>query len=107
MPFEFEVDSILQAGVVVGRNGRGDVPLGTVFTILAKSRLESDRVTSVDLGPLRSIDLRLMEVQWYRRSIDHIPGGHTAGLRLEGTGMEAIEEALASKQKGESVLLRT
>lgn len=107
MFFEFDVDSIFQDGVVIGRNGRGNVPLGTVFTILAKRRLEADRVTSVELGQLGCIDLRLAEVQWYRRSIDHIPGGHTAGIRLEGTGMEAIAEALASKQNGESILLRT
>lgn len=81
--------------------------LGVVFTILAKRRLEADRVASVDVGPLRSIDLRLTEVQWYRRSIDHIPGGHTAGLGLEGTGMEAIAVALASEEKGESILLHT
>jgi hypothetical protein len=104
--FEFQVDCILQDGVVVGRNGRGDVPLGTVFTTLAKSRFEVDRMKSVDLGLLCSVELRLEEVQWYRRSIDHIPGGHTAGLRLGGTGMEALAEALASKQDRESILLR-
>lgn len=55
--FEFQVDCILQDGVVVGRNGRCDVPLGTVFTTLGKSRFEVDRMTSVDLGLLCSVDL--------------------------------------------------
>lgn len=107
MSYEFQIDCLLQDGVVLGRNGRGDVPLGTVFTTLAKSRLEADLTTSVDLGTLGCVDLRLAEVQWYRRSIDHIPGGHTAGLRLEGTGLEAIADALAARQERESIFLRT
>lgn len=105
--YEFQVDCILQDGVVWGRNSRGNVPLGTVFTTLAKSRLEADLPKLVDLGSLSCVDLRLAEVQWYRRSIDHVPCGHTAGLRLEGTGLEAIAEALAAKQTGESILLRS
>lgn len=106
MSYEFEIECVVQDGVVLGRNGRNDVPLETVFTTLAKRRLEADLITLVDLGPLCHVDLQLMEVQWYRRSIDKIPGGHTAALRLEGTGMDAIAVALASKQERESILLR-
>ncbi|MGA7439020.1 MAG: hypothetical protein WBW32_12940 [Luteibacter sp.] len=107
MSYEFEVDCILQDGLVLGRNGRGDVPLGTVFTALVKRRLEADLITLVELDSPSCVDLKLTEVQWYRRSTAFIPGGHTAALRLEGTGLGAMSDALAARQERESILLRT
>lgn len=105
---EFQVDRIEPNGLVIGRNGDADIPLGTVFVALKKVRIDSgppDRRT-IDLGDVAAISLRLVEVQWYRRKIDLVPGGHTAGLKLEGLGFDAIAGALASKQEREFLFIR-
>jgi hypothetical protein len=83
--------------------------LGAVFVTLGKERIdgESLNLTTVDLGNVASIHLRLIEVHWYRRMIGTIPGGHTAGIRLEGTGLDILEDALASKGKREFLWIRT
>jgi hypothetical protein len=105
---EFQVDRIDPNGLVIGRNGYADIPLGTVFVALKKVRIDSAEsdLRTVDLGDVATIGLQLTEVQWYRRKIDVVPGGHTAGLRLEGLGLDTIAGALASRQDKEFLLIR-
>ena|ERR1700761_4153102 len=82
--------------------------LDTHFVSVTNERLEGDRLnlTSVDLGVVAEIDLRLIEVHWFRRLIDVIPRGHSAGLKFDGLGMEVIESALLQKRDREYVLIR-
>jgi len=106
---EFQVDRLEPNGLVVGRNGDVDVPLGTVFVALGKLRLDGDspNFTHVGMGDVATIDLRLTEVHWFRKTIDAIPRGHSAGLRLEGRGLEVLADALASKKEREFLIIRT
>jgi hypothetical protein len=104
----FDVDSILPDGMVIGRNEYADIPVGTVFTALRRSRMDGElpNLQPVDLGVLADVSLRLEEVQWYRRSIGVVPKGHTAGLRLSGEGMSLLAKALSERGKRESVKLQ-
>lgn len=104
----FQIDRIEPDGLIVGRNSYMDIPVGTEFVALAKCRVDGQlpNLTTVDLGVVAAIDLRLIEVQWFRKSVEVIPSGHTAGIRLEGTGLNALEAALASKQEREFIFIR-
>ncbi|MFG6455557.1 hypothetical protein [Roseateles sp. BYS96W] len=104
----FDVETILTDGLIIGRNEYQDIPVGTVFTALRKSKLvgEMPNLQPFDLGELANVNLRLLEVQWYRRHLDFIPRGHTAGLRLSGDGISLLAEALAERGERESVKLQ-
>lgn len=105
---EFDVDRITDDGLVIGRNGYADVPVGTVFKVLTKTRHEGElsSLSLVDLGGVASVSLRLAEVWHSRRSMDTVPRGHSAGLRLDGDGLDALKHAIATKQPRESIALR-
>jgi hypothetical protein len=105
---EFQIDRFEPGGLVVGRNGYSDVPVGTVFVALAKRRLDGEvpNLNDVDLGDVAAIELRLTEVQWFRKSLDVIPNGHAAGIRLEGKGLDTIAAVLASKREREFIFIR-
>ena len=104
---DFLVDSINSEGLVIGRNGYVDVPIGTIFTSITKSKIEGDlsALESVDLGEVDQVRLILEEVHWYRKVIDFIPGGHSAGLKLQGSGLVELAEALRNVKEREYVHL--
>ncbi|WP_090449660.1 hypothetical protein [Dyella sp. OK004] len=106
---DFQIDRFEPSGLIVGRNGYADIPLGTVFVAVTKCRVDgkSPELSTVDLGDVATIELRLTEVQWFRRSLEVIPNGHAAGIRLEGMGLEAIAAALATKRDREFISIRT
>jgi hypothetical protein len=103
----FDVEAILPDGLIIGRNEYADIPVGTIFTALRKSKLvgELPNLLPVDQGEIGPVNLQLMEVQWYRRLIDAIPRGHTAALRVSGEGMALLAKALAERGARESVKL--
>ena len=103
----FQVEEILPNGVVVGRNGYFDIPVGTVFGCIRKSKVvgERENLRSVDLGVVALVSLRLDKVEWFRRSIDAIPRGHSAGLHLSGDGMELLAKSLLDRESKEFVSL--
>lgn len=105
---EFDVDRIAEDGLVIGRNGYADVPVGTVFKVLTKTRHEGEPsdLSLVDLGEVASVSLRLAEVWHFRRSVDAVPRGHSAGLRLDGDGLDALKHAIATKLPRETIVLR-
>jgi len=104
---DFLVDHIEPNGLVIGRNGDTDVPLGTVFTAIGKSRVEGSApdLLSVPLGQIAAVRLQLTEVHFFRRLIEAIPRGHAAGLRLEGEGIEKLAAALDARLEREFVHL--
>lgn len=104
----FSVDHIADDGLVIGRNGYVDIPVGSVFNVLAKEKLVGDLpdLRSVDLGVVAEVRLLLTEVWCYRRSVDVIPGGHSAGLRLEGAGIDSLKRSLQTQQSREALWLR-
>lgn len=54
---EFQIDRFEPGGLVVGRNGYSDVPVGTVFVALTKRRLDGEvpNLTDVDLGDVAAM----------------------------------------------------
>jgi len=93
---EFNVDSVEPSGQVLGRNDDLDIPLGTTFTQIRKTRVDGDLMNlhSVELGVVDSIALTLVAVDFYRHSVDVVPGRCTAGLTLDGVGLGALSRAL-------------
>lgn len=95
--FEFLVDSISDAGHVIGRNGDRDIPLGTTFTTVRRSRVHQTTggYRTEDLGEAGSVVLTLREVHWYQRRIDVVPRGHTAALAVTGDGLRFLAGLLS------------
>jgi hypothetical protein len=95
--FEFLVDSISAEGLVLGRNGDRDIPVGTRFTAVRRCRVhkEAGGYRTEELGVVGPVSLTLREVHWYSGTIDHVPGGHTAGLGVAGEGLAALAGWLA------------
>jgi hypothetical protein len=85
---------------VTGRNCGTDAPVGTVFTALCRRDFAvtapGDAIITPEAAFISDISLRLEAVEWYRRSIDRIPSGHTAMLTLSGVGFDIVTEALAT-----------
>ena len=52
------------------------------------------------------IDLRLVGAVIFRKSVEIVPHGWSAGFRLEGAGIEAIAEALDGKGEAEFIHLQ-
>jgi hypothetical protein len=104
---EFTVDSVEPSGQVLGRNHDFDIPVGTTFVVIRKVRVDGDmmHLHTVDLGVIAPIALTLKAVELYGRSLDVIPGGYTAGLTLEGIGLDALTEAIRSAAEREYVLI--
>ncbi|GAA5508884.1 hypothetical protein [Novipirellula caenicola] len=102
----FFVDSINESSLILGRNENTDIPVGSVFTLIGKTRL-NDRTTwtSTDLGAVATVSLTLVIVHWYQREIDNVPGGHTAGLAVSGTGLDLLSEHLDRLADDESLYL--
>lgn len=94
--YEFLVDSISPHGLVLGRNGDSNIPVGTTFTAVRRSRVHNEPggFGTEDLGQVRTVALTLRKVHCYQRTIEYLPGGYTAGLEVTGDGMTLLEELL-------------
>jgi hypothetical protein len=101
------LDRIEPNGLVIGTNNAGDIPLETTFTELVKIQIDltSGVSTSTALWS-EPINLRLVDSIIFRKSVQLIPRGWSAGLRLEGSGIETIANALKDKKIGEFIHLR-
>lgn len=104
---EFAVHSINPDGLVIGRNCDCDIPVGTRFSNIRHRRIHktNNEYQTQDLGNAASISLTLREVHWYRKLIDLIPRGHTAGLRVDGDGLSELAEQLRNLPPGDSLSL--
>ena len=105
--FEFLVDSISDAGHVIGRNGDRDIPVGTTFTAVRRTRVHRDAsgIRSENVGTVAEVCLTLRAVHWYGRSIDWVPRGHTAALAVTGEGLELLASALGGLPQHEYLSL--
>jgi hypothetical protein len=99
---DFQIHEALPGLRVTGRNCGADTPVGTVFTALCRRDFPvtapGEAVVDPGLAFVSDISLRLDAVEFYRRSIDLIPSGHTAMLTLLGVGFDTVTAALASAQ---------
>jgi hypothetical protein len=100
---QFLVDSVTDSGHVLGRNDTLDIPVGAIFTRIAKQCVDGDRVDlqTIEIGDVATVSLRLTNVEWYQRNIDVVPGGHTARLILTGFGIATLSSLLAEKSERE------
>jgi hypothetical protein len=106
----FLVDRVDVSGIVIGTNvgdATDDIPVGSTFVAMGKEKFEGDwnNLRCVDLGILAAIRLTLTRVDFYGRAFDVAPGGHGAGLTLEGEGLETLKSAVASVGKREYVYM--
>jgi hypothetical protein len=90
--FEFFLDSISREGLVLGRNGDHNTPVGTMFTAVRRSRVHRSpgEFRTEDLGEVGAVALTLHAVHWSGQVIDYIPGWHTAGLAVAGEGLGVL-----------------
>lgn len=104
---EFLVDTFSPDGLLLGRNGDCDIPVGTMFTAIRKRRVRMDSgvLGTEELGEVGRVALDLREVHWYQRVIDHVPRGHTAGLLVTGEGLEHLAGLLRSLPRNEYLFL--
>ena len=106
--FDIFVDRIESNGILVATNNADEVPVGTVFTQLVKVRIQDAQGSSTAIKLWsKPVNLRLIDVAIYRRSVPAMPKGWGAGLRLEGAGLELVTDALIGKIAGEFIHLRT
>jgi hypothetical protein len=84
----FLVESITDSGLIVGRAGSKDVPIGSLFTQLQR---KSTQAPSMNAG---EVQLSLREVHWHGRVVDAVPHGGTAAVAVSGDGLEILASAL-------------
>lgn len=104
---EFVVDSVNDSGLLQGRNGERDIPVGTTFTEIRRRKWNSTANKFEHVGLVGAISLTVRAVHWYQRSIDVIPAGHTAALAVDGGGIGLLAEALNHLSQNESLSLFT
>ena len=84
---------------VVTNSCRFDIPTETNFLVLFAERgvIESGGNYRVaEREPMTTISLRLTDIEFFRRSVDQVPYGHHAGVRLVGSDAETLSNYLAS-----------
>ena len=96
------LDRVESDGIIVGTNNADEIPVGTVFAQLVIRTGETSSASTIT-----PVSLRLTDAIIYRRSVAAVPRGWSAGLRFEGSGLDAIADALDGKVAGEFVHLRT
>ena len=80
------VDSVIGTDRIGGRNDSVDIPVGTVFTRVAKSRVDDDsmNLATVDLGDIATLSITLVGVEHFGHRIDYIPAAHSPTLFVDG-----------------------
>ncbi|MBO9685352.1 MAG: hypothetical protein J7598_01955 [Mitsuaria chitosanitabida] len=102
------VDRELPDGrVVVINDSRENAPVGVLFTSLFAEDVErhGDDFIQKTAGTSVSVALRLESVEWFRKSIDVVPSGHNAAVRLSGEGLAALKAHLTARKDGRLVFL--
>jgi len=103
----FHVDSINDAGLVVGRNDHIEIPLGSVFTSVSRTRYHGTGGTFAFEPPetVANVHLTVLQVHWYQGLIHAVPPGHTAGLALAGSGLDRLAYLLGEHASDEVLSL--
>ena len=108
MRFEFFVDRELDDGrYVVVNNSRLDVPQGTVFTALyaRTTKLVDGEIQEQLESPFVDIQLKVIEVEFWRKEWWCVPSGHNAAVRFNGAGLSLLKEAVQNLPLGWRVFL--
>jgi len=101
---DFVVSEVVRDGFVIGRNGEGEIRLGTTFMALHRrvfpSRLPGEGIVSPEPEFVCQVCLRVDSIELYRRSMDFLSPGCTALLGLSGTGLNELSPLLETAQPG-------
>jgi hypothetical protein len=103
--FEFDLDSITDSGLLQGRNGKRDIPVGTMFTEVRRHRRSSNSSETQPAEVVCKIALSIRAVHFYQEVIDVVPGDHTAALAVDGDGMHLLAEAINHLSKDDYLSL--
>ena len=109
----FTVNYVTEDGILAGRNdslnGNTHIPVEMEFIEITKTKVngESPNYSVSELGVVAKINLKLKEVQSYGKTIDCIPGGITATMKVEGLGLDTLIEVLQNKGSREYVHIRS
>jgi hypothetical protein len=101
------INSIDETGaIIVTNDGSCDIPVGARLTRVRRTHLvQIDGIVSeTDLDVLTNLDLFILEVRWFNRSIDCIPRGHSAQIVLGGN-LDSIRGNLGLCDKNEKCWL--
>lgn len=103
----FSLDSISKSGLLLGRNGPRDIPVGSVFTEARCIRWNETSNSHIHpyVGSVIKTALVLRSVHFYRHILDVVPGGHSAGFEVEGDGLLLLMDELRRLQRNEELVL--
>lgn len=101
---EFELEEVLDGGLLTGRNGAVQLPVGTLFSHVVKERILEDGTHEF----VESIPVQLVvrEVEIWRKLVPSAFARHSAALRVDGSGLARIDVLLQSRVRHEVVYLR-
>lgn len=101
---EFELEEVFDGGLLTGRNGAVQLPVGTLFSRVVKERIRDDGIH--ELVETISVQIVVREVEVWRKSVPFAVARHSAGLRVDGPGLARLDVLLKSRVRHEVVYLR-
>ncbi|MGD0768616.1 MAG: hypothetical protein ABSB42_10550 [Tepidisphaeraceae bacterium] len=101
MRVQLIIDRVQDDMLVVTNCSNLDVPIGTVLTILWAERVEiaGQGFNRQRIGDVEQVSLAVAGVNLSNREIPEIPKGYSAGIRIRGAGMKAVQNLLREKEK--------
>jgi len=101
---EFELEEVFDGGLLNGRNGAAELPVGTLFSRVVKERIRDNGTHElVESVPVKIV---VREVEIWHKSVPFAFAGHSAGLRVDGPGLATLDVLLQSRVRHEVVYLR-
>ena len=103
------LDRIEPDGVVVATNNDKDIQIGTIFSEVVKVRVDLNMESSIRVVTelwSTKVNLRLTDATIFQKHVEVVPRGWSAGIILEGEGLELVLDALKEKDKTEFIHLR-
>ncbi|WKB56033.1 hypothetical protein [Eleftheria terrae] len=94
---------------VVTNASSADVPIATLFVglVAEQGAVDGDGVYRVaHRDAATTVSLRVVGIEFFRRSVDFIPKGHHAGVKFEGDDSDVLRAILQRHEKPWQVLLR-
>jgi hypothetical protein len=94
---------------VAVNNSNASVPLGTVFTWLQsrKAMWEGESFHEEPVASPESIELKLTEIDFWRKLVGEVPRGHKAAVRFSGEGIADLQHHLSVKRESVYVFVAT
>ncbi|WP_439627220.1 hypothetical protein [Gemmata sp.] len=97
---EFAIYNATRVGqgttVFCGYCGPTAIRVGEIFTTFCWKQIERDdgtgELVTLDAGTSGPVALRVEEIGYYGSTTEFLPPGHSAALRLLGTGLEFLQQ---------------